>query len=40
MRKKSKDYIILIGVFLLIIFSSHINGFLSNINPNLKQDKI
>lgn len=38
--KKYKDYILLLGVFLLFIFSSYINRFLSAINPNLDTDKI
>ncbi len=40
MIKKYKDYILLLGIFLLFIFSSNINRFLSVINPNLDTDKI
>lgn len=40
MIKKYKDYFLLLGVFLLFIFSSNINRFLTAINPNLETDKI
>ena len=40
MIKKYKDYIILLGVFLLFLFASQINRFLIAINPNLDTSKI
>lgn len=40
MIKKYKDYIILLGVFLLFLFASQINRFLIAINPNLNTSKI
>ena len=40
MIKKYKDYIILLGVFLLFLFASQINRFLTAINPNLDTSKI
>ena len=40
MIKKYKDYIILLGVFLLILFSSSINRFLSMFGNNLNIDSI
>ena len=40
MIKKYKDYIILLGVFLLFLFASQINRFLIAINPNLDNSKI
>lgn len=40
MIKKYKDYIILLGVFLLFLFASQVNGFLTAINPNLDTSKI
>lgn len=40
MIKKYKDYIILLGVFLLFLFASGINRFLIAINPNLDTSKI
>ena len=40
MIKKYKDYIILLGVFLLILFSSSINRFLSMFDNNLNIDSI
>ena len=40
MIKKYKDYIILLGVFLLFLFASQVNRFLSAINPNLDTSKI
>ena len=40
MIKKYKDYFLLLGVFLLFIFSSNINRFLTAINPKLETDKI
>ncbi len=40
MIKKYKDYIILLGVFLLFIFASNVNRFLTAINPNLDTSKI
>lgn len=40
MIKKYKDYIILLGVFLLFLFASQVNRFLTAINPNLDTSKI
>ena len=40
MIKKYKDYIILLGVFLLFLFTSQVNRFLIAINPNLDTSKI
>lgn len=40
MIKKYKDYIILLGVFLLFLFASQVNRFLIAINPNLNTSKI
>ena len=40
MIKKYKDYIILLGVFLLFLFASQVNRFLIAINPNLDTSKI
>ena len=40
MIKKYKDYIILLGVFLLFLFTSQVNRFLTAINPNLDTSKI
>lgn len=40
MIKKYKDYIILLGVFLLFLFASGVNRFLIAINPNLDTSKI
>ncbi len=40
MIKKYKDYIILLGVFLLFLFASQINRFLIAVNPNLNTSKI
>ena len=40
MIKKYKDYIILLGIFLLILFSSSINRFLSMFDNNLNIDSI
>lgn len=40
MIKKYKDYIILLGIFLLILFSSSINRFLSMFDNNLSIDTI
>ena len=40
MIKKYKDYIILLGIFLLILFSSSINRFLSMFGNNLNIDSI
>lgn len=40
MIKKYKDYIILLGVFLLFLFVSQVNRFLTAINPNLDTSKI
>ena len=40
MIKKYKDYIILWGVFLLFLFASQVNRFLTAINPNLDTSKI
>ena len=40
MIKKYYDYILLLFVFLLFIFSSNINRFLTAINPNLDNSKI
>lgn len=40
MMKKYKDYIILLGVFLLFLFASQVNRFLIAINPNLDTSKI
>lgn len=40
MIKKYKDYILLLIIFLLFIFSSNINRFLIVINPNLDNNKI
>lgn len=40
MIKKYKDYILLLIIFLLFIFSSNINRFLIVINPNLDNSKI
>lgn len=40
MIKKYKDYIILLGIFLLILFSSSINRFLSMFDNNLNIDTI
>ena len=40
MIKKYKDYIILLGVFLLFLFTSQVNRFLIAINPNLNTSKI
>lgn len=40
MIKKYKDYIILLGVFLLFLFASQVNRFLTAINPNLNTSKI
>ncbi len=40
MIKKYKDYIILLGVFLLFLFASQVNRFLNAINPNLDTSKI
>lgn len=40
MIKKYKDYIILLGVFLLFLFTSQVNRFLTVINPNLDTSKI
>jgi len=40
MIKKYYDYILLLFVFLLFIFSSNINKFLTAINPNLDNSKI
>lgn len=40
MIKKYKDYIILLGIFLLILFSSSINRFLSMFDNNLSIDSI
>ena len=40
MIKKYKDYIILLGVFLLFLFASQVNKFLIAINPNLNTSKI
>lgn len=40
MIKKYKDYIILLGVFLLFLFASQVNRFLTAINPNLDNSKI
>ena len=40
MIKKYKDYIILLGVFLLFLFASQVNRFLTAINPNLGTSKI
>ena len=40
MIRKYKDYIILLGVFLLFLFASGVNRFLIAINPNLDTSKI
>lgn len=40
MIKKYKDYIILLGVFLLFLFASGVNRFLIAMNPNLDTSKI
>ena len=40
MIKKHNDYFLLLGVFLLFIFSSNINKFLIAINPKLETNKI
>ena len=40
MIKKYKDYILLLGVFLLTLFSNSLNNILVSFNPNLKQDNI
>lgn len=40
MIKKYKDYIILLGAFLLFLFASGVNRFLIAINPNLDTSKI
>lgn len=40
MIKKYKDYIILLGVFLLFLFAGQVNRFLIAINPNLNTSKI
>lgn len=40
MIKKYKDYIILLGVFLLFLFASQVNRFLTATNPNLDTSKI
>ena len=40
MIKKYKDYIILLGVFLLFLFASQVNRFLTAINRNLDTSKI
>ena len=40
MIRKYKDYIILLGVFLLFLFASQVNRFLTAINPNLDTSKI
>ena len=40
MIKKNRDYILLLGVFLLTLFSNSLNNILVSFNPNLKQDNI
>lgn len=40
MIKKYKDYILLLGIFLLFILANNINRFLIFINPNLDDTKI
>ena len=40
MIKKYKDYILLLGIFLLFILANNINRFLIFINPNLDDNKI
>ncbi len=40
MIKKYKDYILLLGIFLLVIFSGSLNNFLTMLNPHLKTTNI
>lgn len=40
MRKKYKDYIIVLSLFLCLLFSSKINFLLASLNPNLDTSKI